>query len=393
MNKISIICLKPAIGGTTAMLGRVIESLKISKMNIEVAYYEPFSIDKNNLSVRIWDIFKRCPSHISRSVNDRHVEYCVGVYFPALEAGHYLLNRFWYNFVKQSDVVIVVSGSVIPALPAVLFGKKPLIWVATPYMADRVDRVSKYGFFRKSFDRLIDAPINRIVERYIVKRSNILSLSNYTARKLNEICKVNIKNILPMPVDKRFFNNSARYIDKNSIVIGYSGRFTDPRKNFDLALETIKILVKRYPNIIFKLLGDVPDKQIASKISTLNLVKNIDIVGHVEHGTMHTRILEFDILLLTSYQEGLAIACLEAMASSIPVVSTRCGGVEDYIIDGINGYLCDFNATDISSKVIELIENNNQYRNISKSAHDTIMNDYSTNKFDKVFSYNLREVL
>jgi len=393
MNNVSLICLKPAVGGTTAMLGQIIETLKISDININVAYYEPFSLDKNNLSVRIWDVFKRYPNYIIRTVSDGQTEYSVGAYFPALEAGHYILNRFWYKYIKQSDVVIVVSGSVIPALPAVIFGKKPYIWVATPYMEDRVDRVSKYGFFRKIFDILIDAPINRKVERYIVRRSHILSLSKYTAKRLSELYKISITNILPMPVHKRFLNNSMRHIDKGKIVIGYSGRFTDPRKNFSLALETIKILVERYPSLIFKVLGDVPDKFIQSKIEKLKLMKNIDIVGHVEHGSLHTRILEFDILLLTSYQEGLAIACLEAMASGIPVVSTRCGGVEDYIESGINGYVCNFDSMDLSAHVISLVENDGQYKNMSKSAYETIINNYSTQKFESIFNDNLGEIL
>lgn len=375
------------------MLGRIIEALKDRGLKFDVAYYQPFSIDKSGLSVRIWEIFKRIPKYESKSVNDEYVEYRVGAYFPGLEAGHYILNTFWFRYIKKSEIVIVISGSVLPALPAVLFGKRPYIWVATPYLEDRIDRVSRYGFFRKIFDLLIDAPINGIIERYIVKHSHILSLSDYTAKKLSQICKVNIKNILPMPIENRFFNNALRTIDKNNVVVGYSGRFTDPRKNFDLALDVVKMLTKRYPNLMFKVLGDVADKPVTSKIGALGLEGNINIIGHVERELLHTQILDIDILLLTSYQEGLAIACLEAMASGIPVVSTRCGGVEDYIIDGANGYLCDFNCEEISSKVVNLIENDNLYKDTSKSAYDTVKNRYSMQKFKEIFNSKLGDVL
>lgn len=46
-----------------------------------------------------------------------------------------------------------------------------------------------------------------------------------------------------------------------------------------------------------------------------------------------------DLFVIPSHQEGLCIAALEAMACGVPVVSTRCGGPEDYVIDGGTGQL------------------------------------------------------
>ena len=48
-----------------------------------------------------------------------------------------------------------------------------------------------------------------------------------------------------------------------------------------------------------------------------------------------------DVFVLASHREGLALVGIEAMACGVPVVSTRCGGPEDYIKDGVTGYLSD----------------------------------------------------
>ena len=48
-----------------------------------------------------------------------------------------------------------------------------------------------------------------------------------------------------------------------------------------------------------------------------------------------------DIFLHTSYQEGLPVAVMEAMACAVPVVASRIRGNVDLIDDGVNGFLCD----------------------------------------------------
>ena len=48
-----------------------------------------------------------------------------------------------------------------------------------------------------------------------------------------------------------------------------------------------------------------------------------------------------DVFLHTSYQEGLPVALMEAMACGIPVVASCTRGNTDLIEDGVNGFLCD----------------------------------------------------
>ena len=45
------------------------------------------------------------------------------------------------------------------------------------------------------------------------------------------------------------------------------------------------------------------------------------------------------MFVIPSHQEGLCIAALEAMACGCPVVSTRCGGPEEFVVEGRTGYL------------------------------------------------------
>lgn len=46
-----------------------------------------------------------------------------------------------------------------------------------------------------------------------------------------------------------------------------------------------------------------------------------------------------DVYVLPSYKEGLPISILEAMSYSLPVISTRVGGIPEIIMNGKNGLL------------------------------------------------------
>ncbi len=48
-----------------------------------------------------------------------------------------------------------------------------------------------------------------------------------------------------------------------------------------------------------------------------------------------------DCWIVPSTSEGFGMPGLEAAACGCPIVSTRCGGPEDYVDEGVNGYLVD----------------------------------------------------
>lgn len=52
----------------------------------------------------------------------------------------------------------------------------------------------------------------------------------------------------------------------------------------------------------------------------------------------------------TSY-ETFSLVCMEAMASGVPVFATRVGGIEDYLVDGVNGFGIERDPAAIASTV------------------------------------------
>lgn len=85
--------------------------------------------------------------------------------------------------------------------------------------------------------------------------------------------------------------------------------------------------------------GEVPETMEA--IQAQNLSAAVDMLGWVA-GDAKERLLSMaDIFVLPSYNEGLPISLLEAMAYGVPVISTRVGGIPELVRDEIDGFLIE----------------------------------------------------
>src|SRR6266850_3886085 len=58
-----------------------------------------------------------------------------------------------------------------------------------------------------------------------------------------------------------------------------------------------------------------------------------------------------DVFVLPTLYETFALVCLEAMASGLPVLASPVGGIEDYLIDGDNGFHIRRDSADIAAKL------------------------------------------
>ncbi|MFH0898352.1 MAG: glycosyltransferase, partial [bacterium] len=99
------------------------------------------------------------------------------------------------------------------------------------------------------------------------------------------------------------------------------------------------------------------------------------------------------LMLITSYQEGFGISGLEALAYGIPVISTDCGGVRDFVIKSITGYLVDINDDkDMAIKALRIISSQNFHAKVSEQARAFVEQHFSHQIIYKRFKLGLIKV-
>jgi glycosyltransferase involved in cell wall biosynthesis len=145
--------------------------------------------------------------------------------------------------------------------------------------------------------------------------------------------------VLLMPVDPSIFFPAPERIQPWRV--GFAGRYADPRKNIDLLLDAVQLLVSAGRPVHLDLVGEMDTTVLQERIHQRGLAAVTRCLPTLGRHELAQVLQGFDVFVIPSHQEGLCIAALEAMACGVPVISTRCGGPEDYVQPGINGDLVD----------------------------------------------------
>lgn len=126
---------------------------------------------------------------------------------------------------------------------------------------------------------------------------------------------------------------------QDGFIVGAVGRLSS-EKGFMLLVEALTLFCRRHADVKAIILGDGPERQqIAQKVADANLEARILLPGFVQEAAAYMH--RFNLLVLPSLTEGLPITLLEAMASSVPVVATRVGGIPAALGDGEFGSLVE----------------------------------------------------
>lgn len=124
--------------------------------------------------------------------------------------------------------------------------------------------------------------------------------------------------------------------------------------------DVIKIFYKIQEQIPAKLMmvGDGPEKEKAERMcEELGIQDKVIFFGNSNE---IDQILSYsDLFLLPSETESFGLAALEAMAWSVPVISTNSGGLPEVNFPGQSGYLSDVgNVDEMSENALKILSNN-----------------------------------
>ena len=119
----------------------------------------------------------------------------------------------------------------------------------------------------------------------------------------------------------------------------WTGRLST-QKGLDLLLSALARVVATGRDYRLELIGDGPDRPaLASRCRKLGLDDRVIFAGELHRDKIRGRLAAADAFVLPSRYEGMSNAALEAMETGLPLLLTRCGGIDAYV-DKTVGWVC-----------------------------------------------------
>jgi glycosyltransferase involved in cell wall biosynthesis len=94
------------------------------------------------------------------------------------------------------------------------------------------------------------------------------------------------------------------------------------------------------PGLRVTLIGDGPDRAaLEAEVAARGLSEVVTFAGYRDQAGVAAMLRTADLFVLPSFAEGLPVVLMEAMATGVPVVSTRIAGIPELVEDGVSGLL------------------------------------------------------
>ena len=186
--------------------------------------------------------------------------------------------------------------------------------------------------------------------------------------------------VIPNFVDPGRFRRTSRSIfaapgDK---LVCHVSNFRPVKRVMDV-VETFRRIAEKVPSKLL-MLGDGPERSRAEAFARdHDLRDRIIFLGNVPN--LEEVLGACDLFLLPSTAESFGMAALEAMASEVPVIATRAGGLPEVVDDGVTGYLLPVGDVEaMAERGIEILGDDELRRRMGERARELAIERFDEQK-------------
>lgn len=171
-------------------------------------------------------------------------------------------------------------------------------------------------------------------------------------------------NGLPTEIIHKYMNFNSFDSDLMSIVS--VGNITY-NKGFDIVIEALRDIEIDY---IYYIIGEGPyEKKIRRLIKRYKMEEKVIFLGNIDNSEIYNHLEKSTFFILPSRNEAFGIVYLEAMITGNIVIGSEGQGCEDFIENGVNGFLVN-NSSQIC-EILETYETNDYFNRMKQKASKT----------------------
>ncbi|MBE6748167.1 MAG: glycosyltransferase family 4 protein [Ruminococcaceae bacterium] len=183
------------------------------------------------------------------------------------------------------------------------------------------------------------------------------------------------------------FQYIQRTIEKEKFNLLASGNLIKG-KGFDVLLKAFKKVSQKNKDCKLTIMGGGPEEaNLKNLAQQLGIQEKVSFFGAYNREQFAEELNKAALFVLASRYETFGIVYIEAMATGLPVIATKCGGPEDFV-NSTNGVLVPVDDVETLAKEIEKMMNSeNVYdcKEISDSVHHKFSPEVIAKQITKVF--------
>lgn len=255
-------------------------------------------------------------------------------------------------------------------------------------------------FFKKEFIAIIHGSEVRLPNKILRKLTDlslkrfdkVIAVSNFTKSLVSHLA---LKNIEVVPNGFEMDLPATVQSKKDPVPVLITVGNLTQRKGQHNVINALPLLLRKYPDLKYHMVGIPTDKEKLEKLSLdLKVEDAVVFFGKVSEAEKIELLQQADVFVMlsettqTGDAEGFGIAILEANALGIPAIGALGCGIEDAIKDGTSGKLINNKNSKQFAKALEEILNN--YGTYSQKAKNWSQ-DFTWEKVIKAYLNALKE--
>lgn len=221
------------------------------------------------------------------------------------------------------------------------------------------------------------------VVRYTLERSSVvIVLSNRWSEWVHTFAPAANVRVLPNPVNVPHRAGGGSEPDKktSSKRVLYLGLVSESKGTFDL-LRAWQHFSQDVPGWRLVIGGYGETDRMISEVQRLGLADSVDFLGWVAGSDKERELAHASIFVLPSYNEGMPVSILEAMAYGTPVIATAVGGIPDMIRPEADGILVPpGDIPKLAGALVRLATSRELRHRLGSSGRELVIDRYSTEK-------------
>lgn len=176
------------------------------------------------------------------------------------------------------------------------------------------------------------------------------------------------KNILYLPplvdLKEEKWKQKFEHCNNDKLQLIYAGSPGKDKDKLNIIIESLSKIVDEL-NFVFKVVGITKEQYLIDYVKHKSIIDKLDyrveFLGRLSHTECLSYVKTSDLSILIREntrmtKSGFPTKFVESVSCGIPVISTKISDIEDYIIDGENGFFIDINNEKLASALNKILK-------------------------------------